>query len=297
MRVNFGKNVPNVTVKKVLNKGLLCKDPFNTKHAQCLYRFCAHSPSQLRNRSCIFVNYDADFWSEKFPELENLKQKRNRKEKHKLIKPTYIYNHFGKFDQKVVAKYAARVGLLLSPTAQYVFVPDDKWGREPDLKTGELEFTDGCGRMSTKIAKQFLQQMGNYAKERYSHQEYGVPSVIQFRMMGCKGILMHDPTLDESGKDVMLRDSQWKFDWNMETRKTREIGDDPDTGKKVVGRALGKCARGESRPFQFGRLNKQYVLMLSALGIKREVFLDIQVSCFTYRVVQKLYTIPPHFFV
>ena len=270
--------MPNVTVKKVLNKGLLCKDPFNTKHAQCLYRFCAHSPSQLRNRSCIFVNYDADFWSEKFPELENLKQKRNRKEKHKLIKPTYIYNHFGKFDQKVVAKYAARVGLLLSPTAQYVFVPDDKWGREPDLKTGELEFTDGCGRMSTKIAKQFLQQMGNYAKERYSHQEYGVPSVIQFRMMGCKGILMHDPTLDESGKDVMLRDSQWKFDWNMETRKTREIGDDPDTGKKVVGRALGKCARGESRPFQFGRLNKQYVLMLSALGIKRDVFLDIQVS-------------------
>merc|ERR1719285_713186 len=30
MRVNFGKNIPNVIVKKVLNKGLYLKDPFNT---------------------------------------------------------------------------------------------------------------------------------------------------------------------------------------------------------------------------------------------------------------------------
>ena len=80
---------------------------------------------------------------------------------------------------------------------------------------------------------------------------------------------MHDPTLDDSDKDIMLRDSQWKFDWNMNTIKGREkkVID----GVEVVGRSLGKCARGESRPFQFGRLNKQYVLMLSALGIKDEV--------------------------
>ena len=270
MRVNFGKNVPNVTVKKVLNRGLKLKDPLNT--GECVYKFCAHSPSQLRNRSCIFVNYDASFWSVKFPELTKLSQIQKRSERHKLIKPTYIYNYFGTFDQKVVAKYAARVGLLLSPTAQAVFVPDGLWGREPDWKTGDLEFTDGCGRMSTKVARQFLEKMDSYATQRYVHQEpYFVPSVIQFRMMGCKGILMHDPTLDGTDKDVMLRDSQWKFDWNMETEKGRERD-----ANGVVGRSLGKCARGESRPFQFGRLNKQYVLMLSALGIKDQVFVDIQ---------------------
>ena len=86
MRVNFGKNVPNVIVKKVLNKGLYLKDPFNTTTSTVYYRFCAHSPSQLRNRSCIFVNYDADFWSVKFPELQNLALIKKRSEKHKLIK-------------------------------------------------------------------------------------------------------------------------------------------------------------------------------------------------------------------
>ena len=39
---------------------------------------------------------------------------------------------------------------------------------------------------------------------------------------------------------------------------------------------LGKVTRGESRPFQYGRLNKQYVLMLSALKIPDETFIKIQ---------------------
>jgi len=51
-------------------------------------------------------------------------------------------------------------------------------------------------------------------------------SVLQMRIMGCKGILMHDPSLDKpqaDGKiyDVVLRDSQHKFDWNMKTVKGR----------------------------------------------------------------------------
>ena len=55
--------------------------------------------------------------------------------------------------------------------------------------------------MSTHIAKQFLQAIakkneGNKIIEKFEHQTHQVPSVIQFRMMGCKGILVHDPTLD-----------------------------------------------------------------------------------------------------
>jgi len=36
----------------------------------------------------------------------------------------------------------------------------------------------------------------------------------------------------------------------------------PEEGKVVKGRLLGSCTRGESRPFNYGRLNKQYVLLL-----------------------------------
>ena len=51
------------------------------------------------------------------------------------FKPNLIYELFGNFaDIKVVAKYAARVGLLLSPTALTIFVPDGTWGIEEDIR-------------------------------------------------------------------------------------------------------------------------------------------------------------------
>ena len=118
----------------------------------------------MRNRSCLFVNKDADFWEDekKFGEefSEKVKLARPIKARRALITPKKIYEYFGHFDKiKVVAKYAARVGLLLSPTCLTISIPDHQWALERDWKTacGEYEFTDGCGRMSTNIAKQFLQ--------------------------------------------------------------------------------------------------------------------------------------------
>ena len=65
IRVSFGTKVPPGTVAQVLRNGLLCEDPHNTNHGQnCLYKFFGHSASQLRARSCILVNYDADFWQQ-----------------------------------------------------------------------------------------------------------------------------------------------------------------------------------------------------------------------------------------
>ena len=174
-----------------------------------LYCFFGYSASQLRNRSCLFVNKDADFWEDekKFGEefAEKVKLARPIKARRALITPKKIYEYFGHFDKiKVVAKYAARVGLLLSPTCLTISIPDHQWALERDWKTacGEYEFTDGCGRMSTNIARQFLKAIaekndGNSVFGKYEHQKHQVPSVIQFRMMGCKGILVHDPTLDD----------------------------------------------------------------------------------------------------
>ena len=82
---------------------------------------------------------------------------------------------------------------------------------------------------------------------------------------------MHDPSLDGTGIDVVMRDSQCKFKWNEVTIKSGEKGANGE-----VGRSLGSCTRGESRPFNYGRLNKQYVLVLKALGISEKTFLDVQ---------------------
>ena len=202
-------------VQDFLNKGVLCHDPFNVDtngskfEGYRLYCFFGYSASQLRNRSCLFVNKDADFWEDekKFGEefAEKVKLARPIKARRALITPKKIYEYFGHFDKiKVVAKYAARVGLLLSPTCLAISIPDHQWALERDWKTacGEYEFTDGCGRMSTNIARQFLKAIaekndGNSVFGKYEHQKHQVPSVIQFRMMGCKGILVHDPTLDD----------------------------------------------------------------------------------------------------
>ena len=71
IRVSFGHKVPSAIVTAVLRNGLLCEDPSNSKPEICLYKFFGHSASQLRARSCIMVNYDADFWQEtKLSEVE-----------------------------------------------------------------------------------------------------------------------------------------------------------------------------------------------------------------------------------
>ena len=85
----------------------------------------------------------------------------------------------------MVAKYAARIGLLLSPTRHVEFVLDGTWKIEADIKRNGFEFTDGCGRMSTGLARRFVEALR--IGHRYEHQlPHKVMSVLQMRMMGCK---------------------------------------------------------------------------------------------------------------
>ena len=298
LRVSFDRNTPDSVVGKILKDGFYCHDPHNQKNkkdALCLYRFFAYTPSQVRNRGCIMINYDADFWGsdklvdvgdyrrlkKEFDDLEKIHVKVDKAEvRYSLVKRAipYVWNYFGNFDKiKIVSKYAARIGLLMSPTQATIFVPDTKWARERDIVWGpekdrkKYEFTDGCGRMSTRVAQMFRDKLN--LKHLYKHQgAYGVPSVIQFRMMGCKGIFVHDPTLDAANQPwVMIRDSQWKFDWNMDTVKFLERDKDGNPG-----RAMGVCSNGLSRPFSFGKLNEQFVVLLDSLGLADNTFLDIQ---------------------
>lgn len=100
--------------------------------------------------------------------FESNKQNFLRK-KRALVHPRYIWNFYGDFSKiKIVAKYSARIGLLLSPTRHIEWVNENNIKIEPDVERNGYEFTDGCGRMSTRLAQKFVKELR--INHRYQHQ-------------------------------------------------------------------------------------------------------------------------------
>lgn len=214
-----------------------------------------------------------------------IRSSKTRSERRSLVDPSLIWRYFGEFEKiKTVAKFGARIGLLMSSTRHAEFIKDSTWRIEDDIVHHGFNYTDGCGRMSTQLSQRFTRN--RFCSYRYQHQDYGVPSVVQIRIMGCKGILLHDPTLDSSLCELVLRESQKKFDWNMKTVKGRLKYRERQCGQS--GRMLGICRGGESKPFVYGRLNKQFVLILSALGVSNDSFLDLQNEYFELVKLSKM---------
>lgn len=155
----------------------------------------------------------------------------------------------GIFDrEKVVAKRAARMGQCFSTTKPIHFLSRNSWKRDPipDIMNGQYNFTDGVGKISP-LAAQLIKEHLKLGGDR-------PPSAFQFRLGGCKGVLVVDPTL--TGLDVKIRRSQYKFDCEtdeLEIIRTSEFW----------------------QPF----LNRQLILVLSALGVPDEVFLEKQQKC------------------
>ncbi|ELR03192.1 hypothetical protein VC83_02314 [Pseudogymnoascus destructans] len=157
-----------------------------------------------------------------------------------------IRDWMGKFHHiNVVAKYAARLGLCFSTTRAI---------RNTGMTVLELQeverngynFTDGVGKISP-----FLMKM--IATELHLLHE---PSVVQFRMGGCKGILAISP--DAKGQEIHIRKSQTKF--------TAEY-----MGLEIIRTSSHSVAT----------LNRQTITILSALGVEDHVFnrmLDEQLS-------------------
>lgn len=74
----------------------------------------------------------------------------------------------------------------------------------------------------------------------------------------------------------LRKEFQKKFEWNFNTTKGRLKYTEKKQGR--FGRLLGICRGGESKPFVYGRLNKQFVLVLSALGIPNTTLLETGVG-------------------
>ena len=146
-----------------------------------------------------------------------------------------------------------RIGLLFSeayPTGIQLSYEDTS--EVEDIVKGEFNFTDGCGAISKDLAMRIVKQT-KLVRDYF-------PCVYQIRYQGCKGVVMIDPGLKEN--EIIVRKSMRKFD----------PGIDPFP-------EVWLC--NHSRPYSYGHLNKQFIMLLSGLGVGDEVFLAKQTEHFS----------------
>jgi RNA-dependent RNA polymerase len=148
-----------------------------------------------------------------------------------------IRRWMGEFSHiNVVAKYASRLGQCFSTTRAVSTRPEIK--QIADIVRNNYTFTDGVGKISPLFAQVI----------RHYHELSEVPSVVQFRLGGCKGVLTIDPTL--RGREIHLRPSQQKFP------------------SEFAGLEVCRVSR-----FSSAHLNVQIILVLSSRGVLDATFL------------------------
>lgn len=141
---------------------------------------------------------------------------------------------------KCVAKYAARLGQCFS-TTRAVRDIEPHIVEIPDIEANGHCFSDGVGKISQELAESIATELRILST---------VPSVFQFRLSGYKGILVTSP--DVQGKEIHLRKSQQKFTASY-------------TGLEIIKWSRFSCAT----------LNRQTILILSALGVPDQTFHDM----------------------
>jgi RNA-dependent RNA polymerase len=139
-----------------------------------------------------------------------------------------------------VAKYAARLGQCFSTTRAFTgssvqTIPCD------DIIRNGFTFSDGVGKIS-----KFLAQMVT-SQHDIKTLTGEPPSAFQFRLGGAKGMLVVSP--DPLPQEVHIRPSQQKFETSQ-------------AGLEII----------RWSQYSLATLNRQIILVLSALGIPDEVF-------------------------
>ena len=150
----------------------------------------------------------------------------------------------------------ARFSLLLTNVVSTTVIPAhvQQW-RDVETSDGG-NFTDGCGSISPHLANKLYQQSKEVLGRR-SDRAVREPSVFQIRHQGNKGIVTRDSTLPSD--TMIVRDSMVKF-------QTKEF---PHV-----------CVCDFSGPFSYGHLNRQFIMLLSGLGIPDQVFESLQAEHF-----------------
>lgn len=145
------------------------------------YHFYGHSNSQLKSRSCFAYAATKDEISAKVEALGDLSK------------------------LKSVGKKAKRIGLLFSSAEVSLDLSPDRCEDIDDVAMKDYIFTDGCGLISISLMRLVAQRKNIVFRDR----RY-LPSVIQIRYRGYKGVLTLDPTL-RGLIQVQFRASMRKF--------------------------------------------------------------------------------------
>ncbi|KAK4452876.1 RNA dependent RNA polymerase-domain-containing protein [Podospora aff. communis PSN243] len=152
-----------------------------------------------------------------------------------------IRKWMGRFGHiKIVAKYAARLGQCFSTTRPVPKTITPRIVKIEDVEKGNYCFTDGVGKISPLLASMVAQDWNISL----------APSAFQFRMGGCKGVLVTWPGIP--GVEVHIRKSQEKF--------LAEFN-----GLEII-----RCSQ-----YSSATLNRQTITILSCLGVPAQVFVDM----------------------
>jgi RNA-dependent RNA polymerase len=146
-------------------------------------------------------------------------------------------------DIRIPAKCCARLGQNFSTTRAIrtlVNVRDCL----SDIEHNGYCFTDGVGKISDFLARMIANQF------RSTHEIDEPPSVFQFRLGGCKGVVALDPGL--TGSEIHIRPSQYKFPAKHH-------------GLEII----------RMSQFSSATLNRQLISILAALGVPHGVFKDL----------------------
>ncbi|KAK4059984.1 uncharacterized protein Triagg1_10945 [Trichoderma aggressivum f. europaeum] len=143
---------------------------------------------------------------------------------------------------RIVAKHAARLGQCFSTTREMRGLPVPDVRRIPDIERNGYCFTDGVGMISEFMARMIIEEM--------TLDVYIEPSAFQFRMGGCKGVLVVWPQAKKG--EVYIRESQEKFRADIK-------------GLEII-----KCAK-----YSSATLNRQTITILECLGVTTQAFLDV----------------------
>ena len=146
-------------------------------------------------------------------------------------------------DIKVIAKYAARLGQCFSTTRAINGSRVDIKEIE-DIRSGKYVFTDGVGKISRFLAQMAASEVG------VTMRTGEPPSVFQFRLGGAKGVLAVSP--DAKMREIHLRETQHKFPAIH-------------TGLEII----------RWSQFSAAHLNRQLILVLSALKVPDDVFVHM----------------------
>ncbi|KAF2271207.1 RdRP-domain-containing protein [Lojkania enalia] len=151
-----------------------------------------------------------------------------------------IRSQMGTFDHiKTVAKWGARLGQCFSSTRALSY--NANIVKIPDITRNNYTFTDGVGKISRFLAQMAAKDLG------LQNPFDDPPSLYQFRLAGCKGVLALDPKL--MGCEVHIRESQYKFE-------------EKSHGLEII----------RASAFATACFNRQLIIVLSTLGVPDKVF-------------------------